>query len=102
MYYYASTMKQTAIASIATIITRLSTQAEIEDFLAGILTPKEIEELALRIQIVKQLKAGISQREIATKLGVGIATVTRGSKEIQSGKFSQNWWASTDPSWRDA
>jgi len=33
------------------------------------------------------LKAGVSQREIARRLGVGIATVTRGSREIKAGKL---------------
>jgi Trp operon repressor len=33
------------------------------------------------------LKSGIPQHEIAEKLGVGVATVTRGSKEIQKGNF---------------
>lgn len=58
-----------------------------EDFLMGILTPKELEEIPARLRIVKMLKKGISQHEIAHKLGVGIATVTRGSKEIQKGRF---------------
>ncbi len=58
------------------------------EFLLGLLTPKEIEELPKRIQIVKMLKRGVPQHEIAQKLGVGVATVTRGSKEVQRGKFS--------------
>jgi len=58
------------------------------EFLLGLLTPKEIEELPKRIQIVKMLKKGIPHHTIAEKLGVGVATVTRGSKEIQRGKFS--------------
>lgn len=60
----------------------------LKDFLVGILTPKEIEEIAVRIEIIKQLKKGIPQQQIAKKLQVGIATVTRGSKELQKGRFS--------------
>ncbi|MBU0727309.1 trp operon repressor [Patescibacteria group bacterium] len=33
------------------------------------------------------LKKGVSQRRIADKLGVGIATVTRGAKEIKKKNF---------------
>ncbi len=58
-----------------------------QDFLLGILTPKELEEIPTRLQIVKMLKAGIAQHTIAEKLNVGIATVTRGSKELQKGRF---------------
>ena len=49
--------------------------------------PKEREELPTRIEIIKMLKKGIPQHQIAENLGVGIATVTRGSKEIQQGTF---------------
>ena len=59
------------------------------DLLKGLLTIGEIEEIARRLQIVKMLKAGVSQREIASKLKVGIATVTRGSREIKKGRFSK-------------
>jgi TrpR family trp operon transcriptional repressor len=66
----------------------LHSQDEIEDFLQGILTPKELKEISMRFIIVRMLKAGISQHQIAKDLGVGIATVTRGSKEIKKGRFS--------------
>lgn len=62
-------------------------QAEMEIFLRGMLTPKELLELSHRLQIVKLLKKGVSQHEIAGKLHVGVATVTRGSVEIQKGRF---------------
>jgi len=65
----------------------LKTKQEVKTFLQGILTPQEFEEIATRLQIVKKLKAGISQHKIAQELGVGVATVTRGSKEIQKGRF---------------
>lgn len=60
---------------------------EMADFLKGVLTPKEITELNTRLEIIKMLKKGIPQHTIAQKLKVGVATVTRGSKEIQQGRF---------------
>lgn len=57
-------------------------------FLGAILTPKEKQELSKRLQIIKMLKKGLPQREIAEKLGVGLATVTRGSRELAKGNFS--------------
>lgn len=66
---------------------KINTSKKMIDFLQGILTPKELVELTKRLQIIKMLKKGISQHEIAKNLGVGIATVTRGSKELQKGRF---------------
>lgn len=60
---------------------------EMRDFLLGILTPYELSEIPRRLEIVKMLKAGVSQHKIASDLGVGVATVTRGSKELQKGRF---------------
>ena len=65
----------------------MDTSEKMMNFLEGILTPKELEEIPTRLQIVKMLKKGIPQHEIAEKLKIGIATVTRGSKEIQKGNF---------------
>lgn len=61
--------------------------SELSDFLQGILTQKELEELPRRLEIIRLLKLNTPQQKIAKKLGVGIATVTRGSKEIQKGRF---------------
>jgi len=58
-----------------------------ENFLLGLLTPQELEEIPTRVQIVKMLKKGIPQAKIAEKLRIGIATVTRGSNEIKKGRF---------------
>lgn len=65
----------------------LQSQEEMLNFLEGILTPKEISEIPVRLEIVKMLKAGIPQHKIAEKLKVGVGTVTRGSKEIHNGRF---------------
>lgn len=60
------------------------------EFLMDILTPREFEDLALRWQIVKKLYNGETQRSIAKDLGLGIATVSRGSRELRNknGGFS--------------
>ncbi len=63
--------------------------AEMLDFLKGILTPNEFEEITTRLQIVKLLKKGLPHQEIARRLGVGVATVTRGSRELRLGRFSR-------------
>lgn len=80
-------MKNKNISDLAQALSQVKSEAEMLDLLKGLLTLGELEEIARRLQIVKLLKEGVSQREIAEKLKVGIATVTRGSKEIKQGKF---------------
>ena len=60
-------------------------------FLVDILTREEYEDLTLRLQILKLLKKGLPQRDIAKKLGVSIAKITRGSRLLQN-KKSGSWW----------
>ena len=59
----------------------------LEDFLLAITTPSEQKEFAQRVEIVKQLLSGKAQHDIAHELGVGVATVTRASKELAQGRF---------------
>ncbi len=66
---------------------RQKSKSEMLEFLKGILTPKEFEELVTRLQIVKLIKAGLPHQEIARRLKVGVATVTRGSRELRLGRF---------------
>lgn len=56
------------------------------EILSNMLTPQERAELATRLQIFKRLMEGDNQRSIAKSLGVSIATVTRGSRELKYGK----------------
>nr|WP_317199569.1 Trp family transcriptional regulator [uncultured Psychrobacter sp.] len=46
----------------------------------ALMTEKEQLELANRLTIFALLQQGVTQREISAKLGVGIATVSRGAK----------------------
>jgi TrpR family transcriptional regulator, trp operon repressor len=82
-------MKSNYFNSLIDALLSLNTKKEMRDFLDGVLTPKERLEIPVRLEIIKLLKKGVPQHEIATKLGVGVATVTRGSKEIAKGNFSQ-------------
>lgn len=66
---------------------KADSQEKRENLLEGLLTPKEMEEFAQRLRIVQLLKKGVGQHTIAAKLHIGVATVTRGSKELQKGNF---------------
>lgn len=59
-------------------------------FLKNILTPAELDEISIRLQIVKLLKKGIPQREVAKKLNVSIGTVSRGARELKYGEQGFN------------
>jgi TrpR family transcriptional regulator, trp operon repressor len=65
----------------------IKSEIEMEKFLKGILTFKELEEIPTRLEIIRMLKKGMPQQKIASQLGVGVATVTRGSKELKIGRF---------------
>jgi len=74
---------------------KVNDKKELDALLRGLLTQKELEELPRRLEIFKQLKKGIPQHEIAERVGVGIATVTRGSLELQRGNIQKtSWWQS--------
>ncbi len=57
---------------------------EMEKALSDLLTASELDEVAKRLQIFEMLDAGVPQRQIADRLGVGIATVSRGSNVLKS------------------
>jgi TrpR family trp operon transcriptional repressor len=56
------------------------------EFLFDLLSPAEYRALAVRWQIVKMLAGKVPHREIAKKLKVSVATVTRGSHEFANKK----------------
>ncbi len=73
------------IKDLAAVFSNITDDQMAENILRNILTPKELDEIAKRLQIFKMLKDGVSQREIAKKLKVSIGTVSRGSRELQYG-----------------
>ncbi|MBI5357739.1 helix-turn-helix domain-containing protein [Candidatus Saccharibacteria bacterium] len=79
-------MKNKYDQELLRFLSEISTDKAMSDVLSNILTPAEREELAIRLQIFKALKSGESQRDIARRLDVSLATVSRGSKELKYGK----------------
>lgn len=71
---------------VASLQKAADTKKLLHAFLSDILTPGEFADIALRWQIIKQLDRGVPQRDIARDLGVSIAKITRGSKELQNEK----------------
>jgi TrpR family transcriptional regulator, trp operon repressor len=55
----------------------------IVDFLACLLTPSEMDEIAKRWALVKEIATGRPQREIAKDLGLSLCKITRGSRELK-------------------
>lgn len=53
--------------------------------LGDLLSPAETAVVTERWEIVKLLAAGVSQRDVRDALGVGVATVSRGSRQLKYG-----------------
>lgn len=64
-------------------LTEVDDELVLEKRLKVLLTPNEISEMVSRLKIIALLDEGVPQRDIAKQLGVGIATVTRGSRALK-------------------
>ncbi len=73
--------------NLAKYLATLKSEKEIEDFLVALFTTQELEHIPKRLEIIRLLKKSTPQHLIARKLGMGIATVTRGSRELKINHF---------------
>lgn len=64
-------------------LSEVDDESVLEKRLKVLLTPNEISEMVSRLKIIALLEEGVPQRDIAKQLGVGIATVTRGSRALK-------------------
>jgi len=68
---------------LLTVFTKITDPQEMEVFFREIFTPKELETLVLRWQLLKDLYEGQSQRSIAAKHRISLCKITRGSKILK-------------------
>lgn len=69
-------------ADLVGYLLALDSPEAMNEALASLLTPAEYQEISKRLQIFKLLREGVPHRKIAETLGVGIATVSRGSRAL--------------------
>lgn len=62
---------------LAKAFLKLKTEQEVANFLRDLLTIKELEEFANRLEMARLLKKGMPYKKIADKLKVSTTTVTR-------------------------
>ncbi|OGK39692.1 hypothetical protein A3F34_02980 [Candidatus Roizmanbacteria bacterium RIFCSPHIGHO2_12_FULL_44_10] len=70
-----------------TVLRQMNSSEKLKNFLQGVLTEKELKEIPRRLEIIKMIKKGVPHQTIAERLDVGVATVTRGSRELHLGRF---------------
>lgn len=73
----------TAFARLARTLADLKQPAAIERFLLEVMTPGEVHDLGLRWELVELLVEGVSQRQIASRLGISLCKITRGAKILK-------------------
>ena len=74
------------IGELSGLLARTGDRKLIESFLRCLLTPAETADIAARWALVKDLKAGVPQREIAKNLGISLCKITRGSRELKKNR----------------
>jgi TrpR family transcriptional regulator, trp operon repressor len=79
-------MKQAYFNELISVIVLTQDEKAAKKLLRDILTRGELKTILTRIQLIKLLKAGVPQRDIAKRLGISIAKVTRGSRFLQKHK----------------
>lgn len=72
-----------SIAEICSLLAKINDEKLIYDFFGCLFTQAELKDFSNRWQLVKELNAGTTQREIARKYGMSLCNITRGSKEMK-------------------
>jgi len=70
---------------LAEVFCQIRKPSIMSKFFTEIFTPAEIDDFVLRWRLMKMLLDGVPQRKIASRLGISLCKITRGSKIIKKG-----------------
>lgn len=68
---------------LAQVLAQIDDLTLMNRFLEEILTPSERKDISLRWQLLKDLHAGKTQRDIAAEYSISLCKITRGSKILK-------------------
>lgn len=86
-------MKEDAWQTTMMLLKKAFEEEKSAEVLNLLLTPDEKESLMIRVKIIETLLNGsISQRQLRDQLGIGIATVTRGSNSLKNASDELKAW----------
>jgi TrpR family trp operon transcriptional repressor len=71
------------LSDICQVFCSINDSDQMQAFLAEVLTPAERRDLALRWELMRRLRKGVPQRQIAKELGISLCKITRGAKILK-------------------
>jgi TrpR family transcriptional regulator, trp operon repressor len=74
---------ETIVRQVARTLASIDDEDLMLELLEELLTPTELRRIEQRWQLVQLLEEGLSQREIARRLGISLCNITRGSRELK-------------------
>ena len=74
----------TAITELVEIFTDIRDKETMEKLFQEIFTEKELKDVSLRWELLKELHEGLTQRKIASNHRISLCKITRGSKILKN------------------
>lgn len=74
---------ENTIRDVARTLASIDDEDLMLELLGELLTPTELRRVDQRWKLVQLLEEGVSQREIARRLGISLCNITRGSRELK-------------------
>lgn len=66
------------------LFTAMDKESDMDRLFKELFTEREVSALVLRLQLLKELHQGVTQRTIASKHNISLCKITRGSKILKT------------------
>lgn len=76
-------LHQEGLEEVCKLLAITEDEKLIQQFFDCLFTPSELQDMAKRWLLVKEIDKGTTQREIARMFGMSLCKITRGSKELK-------------------